>query len=66
MPVKNIKTLILGGVRSGKSRLAERLAHETQLSVIYIATATIEDEEMRQRIEQHKTHRPDHWLLRPR
>ncbi len=63
MLVKNTKTLILGGVRSGKSRLAERLAHETQLSVIYIATATIEDEEMRQRIVQHQTHRPDHWQV---
>ncbi|MEI2768475.1 MAG: bifunctional adenosylcobinamide kinase/adenosylcobinamide-phosphate guanylyltransferase [Nitrosomonas sp.] len=61
--MKNTKTLILGGVRSGKSRLAERLAHETQLSVIYIATATIEDEEMRQRIVQHQTHRPDHWQV---
>lgn len=63
MPVENTKTLILGGVRSGKSRLAERLAYETQLSVIYIATATIEDEEMRQRIMQHQTHRPDHWQV---
>ena len=57
------KTLILGGVRSGKSRLAERLATESQLSVIYIATATIEDEEMRERIALHRAQRPDHWQV---
>lgn len=57
------RTLILGGVRSGKSRLAERLAIESQLPVIYIATATIEDEEMRERIALHRAHRPDHWQV---
>lgn len=58
-----MKTLILGGVRSGKSRLAERLASESELSVIYIATATALDEEMQARIETHRTHRPGHWLV---
>jgi len=47
------KTLILGGVRSGKSRLAEKIAQQSQLPVIYIATATGEDDEMRQRIALH-------------
>ncbi|GKS69911.1 adenosylcobinamide kinase /adenosylcobinamide-phosphate guanylyltransferase [Nitrosomonas sp. PY1] len=61
--MKDTKTLILGGVRSGKSRLAERLAHETELPVIYVATATIEDEEMRQRVALHQAHRPDHWQV---
>jgi adenosylcobinamide kinase / adenosylcobinamide-phosphate guanylyltransferase len=56
-------TLILGGVRSGKSRLAERLALESALPVTYIATATAQDEEMRERIATHRQHRPDHWQL---
>ncbi len=61
--MKTTKTLILGGIRSGKSRLAERLATESQLPVTYIATATIEDEEMRTRIAAHRVRRPDHWQV---
>lgn len=57
------KTLILGGVRSGKSRLAEQLATQSQLPVTYIATATIEDAEMQTRIELHRANRPAHWQL---
>jgi len=58
-----LKTLILGGVKSGKSRLAERLASNTGKPVIYIATAQALDEEMRQRIELHQAQRPNHWRL---
>ena len=57
------KTLILGGVRSGKSRLAERLALESRLPVTYIATATGDDAEMRARIAAHQERRPDHWQV---
>ena len=53
--------LILGGVRSGKSRQAEQLATKSNRPVIYIATATAGDEEMRQRIEVHRTQRPSTW-----
>lgn len=58
-----MRTLILGGVRSGKSRLAEQLATESNLPVHYIATATAEDEEMQKRIASHQKHRPDHWQV---
>ncbi len=58
-----MKTLILGGVRSGKSRLAEQLAAQSGLPVTYIATATAEDAEMQQRIERHQADRPGHWTL---
>ncbi|MRI31936.1 bifunctional adenosylcobinamide kinase/adenosylcobinamide-phosphate guanylyltransferase [Endozoicomonas sp. OPT23] len=53
--------LILGGARSGKSRLAEKTAAASGLKVIYIATATVYDDEMADRVEHHKQQRPDHW-----
>lgn len=58
-----MKTLILGGARSGKSRYAQQLAEQSDRQVIYIATATAGDEEMRQRIEQHQRERPADWQL---
>ena len=57
-----MKELILGGVRSGKSRLAEQRARASGLPVIVIATATAEDDEMHQRIAEHRRRRPSHWL----
>jgi len=58
-----MKQLILGGVRSGKSRLAEEHALASGLAVTLIATATADDEEMRQRILHHQQRRPEAWAL---
>ncbi|WP_445940571.1 bifunctional adenosylcobinamide kinase/adenosylcobinamide-phosphate guanylyltransferase [Pseudomonas sp.] len=55
--------LILGGARSGKSRLAERLAAQSGLAVTYIATSQPLDGEMNTRIQHHRTRRPVHWGL---
>jgi len=58
-----MKELILGGVRSGKSKLAEQHALATDLPVSYIATATRDDGEMQARIVHHQAQRPAHWQL---
>ncbi|TFY94453.1 bifunctional adenosylcobinamide kinase/adenosylcobinamide-phosphate guanylyltransferase [Pseudomonas nabeulensis] len=55
--------LILGGARSGKSRLAEKLASDSALPVIYIATSQPLDGEMNERVALHRQRRPDHWGL---
>jgi len=58
-----MKTLILGGVRSGKSRQAQMRAEQTKRSVIYVATATADDREMQERIADHRANRPAHWRV---
>ena len=55
--------LILGGARSGKSRLAERLATQSGLAVTYIATSQALDGEMSARIQHHRQRRPADWGL---
>ena len=58
-------TLILGGARSGKSRLARQRASAAQTSpgqVCYIATARAgEDAEIEARIARHRSDRPADW-----
>lgn len=56
-----MRTLILGGARSGKSQLAEKMAHQSGLAVTYIATAQAQDAEMSGRIAEHRARRPVHW-----
>jgi adenosylcobinamide kinase/adenosylcobinamide-phosphate guanylyltransferase len=54
-------TFILGGARSGKSTVAERLAAQTGGRVVYIATAQALDDEMARRIQAHRGQRPPAW-----
>ena len=56
-------SLILGGIRSGKSSLAERLVSEQPDPVVYVATATAGDGEMSERIRRHQRRRPVSWGL---
>ena len=53
-------TLILGGVRSGKSSYAVELAKKYK-NVTYVATARVEDDEMKDRVTMHKKLRPASW-----
>lgn len=57
--------LVLGGARSGKTHVAERLAGSAALKeqgrVVLLATAQCTDEEMAQRIRQHQLERPASW-----
>ncbi|CED61527.1 Cobinamide kinase/cobinamide phosphate guanylyltransferase [Moritella viscosa] len=69
--------LVIGGARSGKSVYAETLAGElsqslgkhcphkqsTAKKLIYLATATIYDDEMQQRIDLHQQRRDQDWSL---
>jgi adenosylcobinamide kinase / adenosylcobinamide-phosphate guanylyltransferase len=54
-------TLLVGGARSGKSRLAARLAQDSGRPVIVIATGQPGDEEMAERIRRHQRERPPEW-----
>lgn len=53
-------TLVLGGVRAGKSHYAQELAGESG-RVLFVATAEAGDEEMASRIQVHRAERPAAW-----
>ncbi|AWR87837.1 bifunctional adenosylcobinamide kinase/adenosylcobinamide-phosphate guanylyltransferase [Meiothermus taiwanensis] len=60
--MQNHLLLITGGARAGKSRFAQAQAWALgQERVSFIATAQPLDEEMRQRIAQHRAERPPAW-----
>jgi len=52
---------ITGGVRSGKSSYAVKLAQATNREVIFLATGSANDEEMKKRINLHRKTRPSRW-----
>src|ERR1700738_2427193 len=53
-------TLVLGGVRSGKSRYAQSEAAHFD-GVTFIATAQRSDAEMRRKLAVHRRERPSAW-----
>lgn len=55
--------MVLGGTRSGKSSVAERLLSEMPAPHTYVATATfdLDDADMSVRVEHHRRRRPLTW-----
>jgi adenosylcobinamide kinase / adenosylcobinamide-phosphate guanylyltransferase len=60
---RNHVTLVTGACRSGKSEWAEKLATQSGLSIVYIATAHAnpDDPEWQNRIALHQQRRPTDW-----
>jgi adenosylcobinamide kinase/adenosylcobinamide-phosphate guanylyltransferase len=59
-----MRTLLIGGARSGKSALALRWANERAADVCMLVTGTESDPEMAERIAAHRRERPAHWRVR--
>ncbi len=52
---------MLGGARSGKSGVAERLAGRLPAPVTYLATAEVADADFAARVDDHRRRRPAAW-----
>jgi adenosylcobinamide kinase/adenosylcobinamide-phosphate guanylyltransferase len=69
-----VRTLLIGGARSGKSALAQRWATERSANtgspnelpsgICAVVTGTESDPEMAARIAAHRRDRPKHWRVR--
>jgi adenosylcobinamide kinase/adenosylcobinamide-phosphate guanylyltransferase len=59
----SVNTLVLGGIRSGKSGWAERLASRGSRPVSYLATAPDRpgDADWADRLRAHRERRPENW-----
>ncbi|NOY75982.1 MAG: bifunctional adenosylcobinamide kinase/adenosylcobinamide-phosphate guanylyltransferase [Kiritimatiellaeota bacterium] len=61
--MNELSHLVTGGCRSGKSRFALKLA-ETAERPFFIATAVVgDDDEMRERVDNHRKARGDAWSV---
>jgi adenosylcobinamide kinase/adenosylcobinamide-phosphate guanylyltransferase len=52
---------ITGGVRSGKSNFAQKMALDSCADPVYIATAKVWDDDFRERVERHQSDRGPEW-----
>ncbi|GAB4289274.1 MAG: bifunctional adenosylcobinamide kinase/adenosylcobinamide-phosphate guanylyltransferase [Roseovarius sp.] len=54
-------TLVLGGAASGKSTFAEDLVRRSGRGLVYLATAQVQDAEMRAKVARHRRLRGAGW-----
>lgn len=56
-----MRTLLVGGARSGKSTLAVQMGERQTAPVTFVATAEPFDDDLRDRVARHRLERPSHW-----